>query len=252
MRLRDRIAIVSGGAQGIGAAICRRFAEEGAIVVLGDMNRGAGESTACSIAAAGGRCTFHPLDVSAESAWQVLFEHVQRTHGRLDVLVNNAGVDVPNDIEAMSLEEWRRTLGVNLDGTMLGMKAAIALMKLTGGGSIVNVSSIAAMVGSGNTTAYSASKSGILGLTRTAALHCAAQRYGIRINMVHPGPVRTPMVEKYASENPAFLEYMQTAIPLGAMGEPLDIANGVLYLACEESKWVTGTSLIIDGGFTAV
>jgi 3(or 17)beta-hydroxysteroid dehydrogenase len=252
MRLHNKVAIVSGGAQGIGAAICRRFAEEGAIVVLGDMNRAAGEATAQAIVAAGGRCTFHALDVSAEIAWQAVFEHVQRTHGRLDVLVNNAGVDVPNDIERMSIEEWRRTMGVNLDGTMLGMKGAIALMKQSGGGSIVNVSSIAAMVGSGNTTAYSASKSGIIGLTRTAALHCASQRYGIRVNMVHPGPVRTPMVEKYAQENPAFLEYMQTAIPLGVMGEPLDIANGVLYLACDESKWVTGISLIIDGGFTSV
>lgn len=104
---------------------------------------------------------------------------------------------------------------------------------------------------SGNTTAYGASKSAILGLTRTVALHCAAQRYGIRANMVHPGPVRTSMVMKYAQENPAFLEYMQASIPLGTMGEPLDIANGVLYLASDEAKWVTGSSLIIDGGFTA-
>jgi len=131
------------------------------------------------------------------------------------------------------------------------MKGAIGLMKARRHGSIVNIASIASFVGTPGTTAYSASKSAILGLSRTAALHCAAQRYGIRVNMVHPGPILTPMVMKYAQENPEFLDYMQKAIPLGTMGEPLDIANGALYFASDESKWVTSSSLVIDGCFTA-
>lgn len=251
MRLPDKIAIVTGGGQGIGAAICQRFAAEGATVVLAELNAAAGREAAAAIATSGGRCRFESLDVCSESSWQRLFDTVQREFGHLDVLVNNAGVDIPNDIERMSIEEWRRTLAVNLDGTMLGCRGAIALMKAKRQGSIVNIASVASLVGSPGTAAYGASKSAILGLTRAVALHCAAERYGIRVNMVHPGPVRTPMVEKYAQENPEFLDYMQKNIPLGTLGEPLDIANGALFFACDESRWVTGSSLVIDGGFTA-
>jgi len=251
VRLQDRIAVVSGGGQGIGAAICQRFAEEGATIILGDVNPANGSAVAKTIVDGGGRCVFQPLEVQSEHAWDALYELVRRDFGRLDILVNNAGVDIPNDIEQMSIEEWRRTLSVNLDGTMLGMKGAIGVMKTRRYGSIVNVASVASLVGTPGTTAYSASKSAILGLSRTAALHCAAQGYGIRVNMVHPGPIRTPMVLKYAQENPQFLDYMQKSIPLGTMGEPVDVANGALYFASDESKWVTGSSLVIDGGFTA-
>jgi 3(or 17)beta-hydroxysteroid dehydrogenase len=252
MRLQDRIALVTGGGQGIGAAICKRFAEEGATVIVADMNSDSGSATAREITAIGGKGRFQLLDVSAESAWDAAFAMLRRDFGRLDILVNNAAVDIANNIESMSLDEWRKTLAVNLDGVMFGMKRAIALMKENGRGSIVNISSIASMVGSPSTTAYSASKAAVVGLSRTAALHCAAQRNGIRINSVHPGPIRTPMVMKYATENPQFLAGMQAAIPLGTMGDPVDIANGALYLACDESKWVTGISLVIDGGYTAM
>ena len=251
MRLNNKIALVTGGGQGIGAAICKRFAEEGARVVLADNNAETGRAAAKQISDGGGDCRFEELDVGSERAWEAVFERLRREFGRLDVLVNNAAVDISNTIEAMRIEEWRKTFAINVDGVMFGMKHAVALMKTHGGGSIVNISSIASMVSAPTNTAYSTSKAAVVGLSRTVALHCAAAKYAIRVNCIHPGPIRTPMVMKYATENPQFLEMMQASIPVGSMGDPIDIANGALYLACEESKWVTGSSLVIDGGFTA-
>jgi 3(or 17)beta-hydroxysteroid dehydrogenase len=251
MRLGDKVALVTGGSQGIGAASCQKFAAEGATVIAADTKEDAGTAMADAIVQAGGECVFQRLDVRSERDWDAAMELAKKSYGRLDVLVNNAGVDIANDIEHVTIEEWRTTFGVNVDALMFGIKRAIAIMKERRQGSIVNVASIASFVGTATNAAYCTSKSAVLGLTRSVALHCAASRYGIRVNMIHPGPIRTPMVTKYATENPKFLAYMEAAIPLGRMGDPMDIANGVLYLASDESRWVTGSSLVIDGGFTA-
>jgi NAD(P)-dependent dehydrogenase (short-subunit alcohol dehydrogenase family) len=251
MRLAGKVALVTGAAQGIGAAICQSFAAEGAQVIATDEKDDAGAAMAQAVARSGGSCVFQHLDVRSERDWDAAFTLAKDRYGQLDVLVNNAAVDIANDIEHMTIDEWRLTLSVNLEGVMLGIKRAIALMKERRQGSIINIASVAALVSSPSTAAYSSSKSAVLGLTRSVALHCAAARYGIRVNMIHPGPIRTPMVMKYATGSPQLLAQMQAAIPMGSLGEPADIAAGAVYLASDDAKWVTGSSLVIDGGYTA-
>ncbi len=251
MRLTGKVALVTGCAQGIGAAICRRFVEEGAAVIAADSNEELGTALADELTSTGAVCTFHRLDVRSERDWTTAMGLTMQRHGRLDVLVNNAGIDIPGDIEQATLDDWRTTFGVNVESLLLGTRLAVSSMKDARQGSIVNIASIASLVGTPGGAAYCASKGAVLALTRSVALHCAARGYGIRVNAIHPGPVRTPMVMKYASENPQFLAGMQAAIPLGTLGDPMDIANGALYFASDESKWVTGSSLVIDGGYTA-
>ena len=254
MRLQQRVALVTGAGNGIGEATARRFAREGAVVIVTDIDAEAARRVADDIKAVGGQAEAHVQDVSDEAAWQGLLASIVNNHGRLDVLVNNAGIAAPANIEDETLEGWRRTQAVNMEGVFLGCKAAIPAMK-TLGGSIINISSIEGIVGDPNTPAYNASKGGVRIFSKSVALHCAEQGYPIRVNSLHPGFILTPMVEKGLEMMPAdvseaMLERVLGEIPLGAMGEPEDIANGCLFLASEESKYMTGSELIIDGGYT--
>jgi NAD(P)-dependent dehydrogenase (short-subunit alcohol dehydrogenase family) len=251
-RLAGKVALVTGAGSGIGEATAKRFAEEGAHVYVTDLDSDAARRVASEI---GAHATGRTQDVTDEADWDLLMDQITSTHGKLDVIVNNAGIVVTGTAEDTSLDDWRNIQAVNLDAVFMGTRAAIKAMKETGGGSIINISSIEGIVGEPKAAAYNASKGGVRIFTKSAALHCAAEGYGIRVNSVHPGFILTPMVEKGMStlseeDAAAMLERVTTAIPLGAMGEPADIANGCLFLASDESRYMTGSELVIDGGFT--
>jgi 3(or 17)beta-hydroxysteroid dehydrogenase len=255
--LSQRVALVTGGASGIGAETCRALAEAGARVVIGDIQRDAGEALAREL---GGGGFFIKLDVASESEWQSVCDEIIARCGRLDVLVNNAGIGGgKGNIEDTTLEAWNRTQAVNVEGVFLGCKYSIAAMKRTGPGkprsfgSIVNISSIAGITGSAGPAAYIASKGAVRLLTKSVALHCAEQGYEIRCNSVHPGGIDTPILEPLyrhfgKEKTQAWLGGMH---PLGRMGRPRDIAEAVLYLSSDRSAFVTGAELVVDGGVTS-
>jgi 3(or 17)beta-hydroxysteroid dehydrogenase len=250
-RVEGKVAIVTGGASGLGAADARMLAREGARVVLTDVNEAAGSALAKQLDA-----LFVRQDVAEESSWPALIERVQQRYGRLDVLVNNAGIAVVADIEQTTTEVWRRTLAVHLDGTFFGCRAAIPAMKANGGGSIINMSSTAALVGVPPFLAYSAAKGGIRSMTKAIAIHCRTRKNGIRCNSVHPGSISTPMVHAALAETRgirlADAEDPEAARLALGIGEPDDVAYLIVYLASDESKHVTGAELVIDHGDTAV
>jgi NAD(P)-dependent dehydrogenase (short-subunit alcohol dehydrogenase family) len=253
-RLENKIALVTGAANGIGEAVCKRFAEEGALVIVTDIDGEGARRVAAAITASGGRAEAATQDVTDEDAWASIVADLHSRHGRLDVLVNNAGIAIPATVEDATLADWRKTQAVNGEGVFLGTRAAITAMKEFGG-SIINISSIEGLIGEANTAAYNYSKGGVRIFTKSAALHCAAQKYRIRVNSVHPGFILTAMVQDGLASLPketseAMLARLSQDIPLGAMGEPLDIANGCLYLASDEARYITGSELVIDGGYT--
>jgi 3(or 17)beta-hydroxysteroid dehydrogenase len=254
-RLQDRVALVTGGGAGIGEATARRFAEEGALVIVTDINEQAAADVASAITASGGRAESRLQDVTDEQLWATLVPDIVSTCGSLDILVNNAGIALLGNTEDTTLDDWRKTQAINGESVFMGTRAAVAAMQERGG-SIINISSIEGMVGEPNAAAYNYSKGGVRIFTKSAALHCAAQGYPVRINSVHPGFILTAMVEEGIGALPedqarAMYERILGGIPLGAMGEPLDIANGCLFLACDDSKYMTGAELVIDGGYTA-
>jgi NAD(P)-dependent dehydrogenase (short-subunit alcohol dehydrogenase family) len=231
MRLEGKVAIVTGASSGIGAAIAALFEEEGATVVGAD------------IAANGG--PVRQLDVGDLDGWHALVADVRAEHGTVDVLVNNAGiVKAYEGIVDVDLEDWRAVLRVNLDGVFYGMRAVIPAMQANGGGAIVNFSSIWGIAGAAGVAAYQASKGAVRTLTKNAALTYAGD--GIRANSIHPGLVMTPLI---AAQDPAITQVVVDATPLGRGAEPRELAYGALYLACDESSFVTGTELVIDGGY---
>jgi NAD(P)-dependent dehydrogenase (short-subunit alcohol dehydrogenase family) len=255
MRMQGKVVLVTGAGSGIGEACAARLAEEGARVVVADIDATAAARVATAITAAGGQAEAAQQDVTDEARWRELLDDILRRHGALDVLVNNAGIALTGTAEDTTLADWRRTQDVNLDAVFLGTREAIRVMKGRGG-SIVNISSIEGIVGEPIAAAYNASKGGVRIFTKSAALHCAAQGYRIRVNSVHPGFIQTPMVDKgFAQLPPAEGEAARARIvgeiPLGEFGNSRDIANGVLFLACEESRYMTGAELVIDGGYTA-
>ena len=255
MRMANKVALITGAGSGLGEAMARRLAQEGALVVASDIGFAAVQGVVASIVASGGHAEAEHQDVTDEARWTALVDAVLARHGRLDVLVNNAGIALTGSAEDTTLADWQRTQRVNLDAVFLGTREAIRAMK-TRGGSIVNISSIEGIVGEPLTAAYNASKGGVRIFTKSAALHCAAEGYGIRVNSVHPGFILTPMVENALAGMPAeqaaaFHARIIDSIPVRAMGEPRDIANGVLFLASDESRYMTGTELVIDGGYTA-
>jgi 3(or 17)beta-hydroxysteroid dehydrogenase len=253
-RVKGKVGLVTGGAMGIGAACARLLAREGAAVAITDVNIALGSKLAEEINCAGGAALFVAHDVAEESAWRRAIGATLERFGRLDIVVNNAGLGIGGDVEHTTLEEWRRLMRVNLDGVFLGTKYGVQTLRQYGGGSIVNLSSIEGLVGDPNLAAYNSSKGGVRLLTKSAALYCAKAGYRIRVNSVHPGYIWTPMVEHYlqASGDVADGRRAIDALhPVGHMGEPGDIAYGVLYLASDESKFVTGAELVIDGGYTA-
>ena len=251
-RLGGKIALVTGSGAGIGEATAKRFAEEGARVVVTDIKRENAETVAREINAAGGQAIAMYQDVSEESSWDALMNEIVDTWGQLDILVNNAGIVIQGTVEDATLEDWRKTQAVNLEGVFMGCRAAIRVMKEKGG-SIINISSIEGLIGEPRTAAYNASKGGVRIFTKSAALHCASQGYGIRINSVHPGYIMTQLVADAIDAMPDgqdVLARVLTEIPLAQPGEPVDIANGCLFLASDESRYMTGSELVIDGGYT--
>jgi NAD(P)-dependent dehydrogenase (short-subunit alcohol dehydrogenase family) len=254
--MKDKVAVVTGAAMGIGAATARMLAREGASVVATDIKDAEGEAVALAIAEAGGGAIYLSHDVAEESAWEGVVAATLERFGRLDVLVNNAGVGWGGPPEEETLERWRALMRINLDGVFLGTKHAILAMKQNDprGGSIVNISSIEGLVGDPNLGAYNASKGGVRLYTKSVALYCAREGLNIRVNSLHPGYIWTPMVETYLAEQGDVAEgrrALDAMHPVGHVGEPEDIAFGVVYLASDESKFVTGTELVIDGGYTA-
>jgi NAD(P)-dependent dehydrogenase (short-subunit alcohol dehydrogenase family) len=233
----------------MGAVEGELFAKEGAAVLLGDVLEAEGAAVADRIRAAGGQATFVHLDVTREADWAHAVATAERAHGRLHILVNNAGIGGGNPIETTTLEEWERTMAVNATGVFLGTRAAIPALRRAGGGSIVNISSQLGLVGTDNSSPqYQASKGAVRLLTKATAIQYARDR--IRANSVHPGPIVTAMTERRRAD-PEQHRLMLSRIPLGRYGTPEEVALGVLYLASDESAFVTGSELVIDGGWTA-
>jgi 3(or 17)beta-hydroxysteroid dehydrogenase len=255
MRLQDKVALVTGGGSGLGEAISMRFAEEGATVVVTDINGESAQKVVSHIIDQGGKAIVMQQDVCDEARWKEVVKLVVSDFGKLDILVNNAGIALTNTVEEETIEGWRKTQAVNGESVFIGTRTAIEVMKEQGG-SIINISSIEGIVGEPMAPAYNYSKGGVRIFTKSAALHCASQGYPIRINSLHPGFIATPMVEQAALQmDPQVAENWQlrimSGIPMNHMGEPVDIANGCLFLASSESKYMTGSELVIDGGFTA-
>ena len=255
-RLEGKVAMITGGASGIGAASARLFAEHGAGVALADLNDNLGRQVADEVAAGGGVALYHHLDTSSEDEWREAMRAVMERFGRLDVMLNAAGVSgrapdgaMSRQIADLEVENWNHVMAVNATGVFLGTKHAIEPMLAAGGGSIINISSIYGIVGSVNNAAYHASKGAVRIFTKGAAAQYATQ--GIRVNSVHPGFVDTPMTQA-VHDDPERAAPRIAQTPAGYFGKPIDIAFGCLFLASDESAWMTGAELVIDGGMTAV
>ena len=248
MRLEGKVALISGGARGQGAVEAKLFASEGASVVIGDILDDAGRQIEAEIAESGGSATYVHLDVTSESQWNDAVSAAVERYGKLDILVNNAGILIRAGVEDTTEEDWDRIMGINGKGVFLGTKAAIPAMREAGGGSIINISSIAGMQGSPGASAYSATKGAVRILTKSTAVQYAKE--GIRCNSVHPGLIYTDMT-KDTLDTPEGEREWRARVPMGYIGVAEDVAKGVLFLASDESSYMTGSELVIDGGITA-
>ena len=248
MRLAGKVALITGGAHGMGAAEVKLFAQEGAKVVIADVREEEGRQLEAEVTEAGGNALFVALDVSQEEQWQSAVAQVVSQFGKLDILVNNAGISGSGERDHTSTEAWDRLLNINAKGVFLGMKYAVPETREAGGGSIVNISSISGFVGQESVhPGYNASKGAVRLVTEAAAVQHAKE--GIRVNSVHPG-MMPPMLTSFQRGDSA-REALMDAIPMGREGEPIEVANAVLFLASDEASYITGTELIVDGGFTA-
>ncbi len=248
-RLEGKVALISGGARGQGAVEARMFAEEGASVVIGDILDEQGRQTEAELQELGYNVTYVHLDVTSESDWEAAVQTAVSTYGKLDVLLNNAGILIRKNIEETTEEDWDRIFAVNAKGVFLGTKAAIPAMREAGGGSIINISSTAGLVGSPNGSAsYTATKGAVRLFTKSTAIQHA--REGIRCNSIHPGPIETDMIADTLND-PANMELRMQRLPLQRVGKPSEIAYPAIYLASDESSFVTGSEVVVDGGTTA-
>ncbi len=264
-RLQDKIAIVTGGASGIGRGCSVALAAEGARVIVADVDQKGASETCGSIVAEGGRAFARPLDVAREESWTSLVSSVDAEFGALHILVNNAGICISRSLLSMTFESWRRQMSINLDGVFLGTKAALPLMTKSGGGSVINISSVAGLKGIPGMSGYCATKGGVRLFTKAVALECAGLKNKVRVNSVHPGAIETPIWLKLSNDgtmpstdprvNSDAMEEIRAAgaaaTPIGHAGIPADIAAGVVFLASDDARFITGTELIIDGGVMA-
>jgi 3(or 17)beta-hydroxysteroid dehydrogenase len=250
-RLTGKAAFITGGASGLGRAMAIAFAGEGANVAIADIDQQCGREVAKTI---GDRAIFLPHDVTSEEQWLANLSEAALAFGHLDTLVNNAGIGTRGSVEQTTLAEWRRIHAVNLEGPFLGCKHGIALIAKAGGGAIINISSVAGLIGARDSAAYCASKGGVRLLTKSVALHCAHRKNGVRCNSIHPVYTDTPMVGQMlaASRSPEkMLEGMKAMVPLGRLGTPEELAAMAVYLVSDEARFVTGAEFVFDGGYTA-
>ena len=248
MRLAGKVALVTGAAAGIGEAIARRFAAEGATVYLGDVADAAGTAVAAEIGSA-----FLHLDVAAEDSWHAATAQIGAERGRLDILVNNAGIVSNLPIDMMTLDAWSRVLAVDLTGPMIGSRDAIAMMRCNPqpGGAIINIASSVAFLGLPNDAVYTAAKAGLLGLTRSAAARCAEQGWNIRVNSLHPGTTDTAILRGHIAHDPSLLDKFNAMSPMGRMAKPEEVAALAVFLASDEASYCTGGAYTVDGGLTS-
>lgn len=245
-RLAGKVALISGGASGIGAAHVRVFAREGACVVSADLQEEKGRAVVAEVAGAGGAALFLPLDVTSETGWQAVVAATLSRFGKLTTLVNNAGIYRPQGVEDETLDGWHRLTEINQTGVWLGMKSVLPAMRSAGGGAIVNISSLYGIIGSPGAVAYHSTKGAVRLMTKAAALEYVKQ--GIRVNSIHPGMIDTPIL---GDLTPASDNQIRAATPMGRMGRPEEIAYGSLYLCSDEASFTTGAELVIDGGWLA-
>lgn len=254
-RVANRIALVTGAAQGLGAASAALLAENGAKVLLTDINEEGASAQADKInAAVAGSALAIRHDVTSEAHWLEALEIASERFGGLHILINNAGIGSIANVEEESLDTWRRVHAVDLDSVFLGCKYAIPLMAASGGGSIINVSSVSGIIAGHNLAAYNSAKAAVRHLSKSVALHCARAGNGVRCNSLHPAFIDTPILDGLAggADRDIALRKLEKQIPLGRIGNPVDVANAVLYLASEESSFMTGAELVLDGGISAM
>ena len=256
MDVNGKAALVTGGSSGIGRETALTLARAGARVAVADIDADKGAETVAALEGIGTEALFISLDVTDEASWRQAVEAAVGRFGRLDVLVNAAGIELVRMIHETSLDDFRRVMSVNLDGVFLGTKYGIAAMSKTGGGSIINISSIAGIRGYGRQTAYCASKGGVRLLTKAAAVEAAQNGLNVRVNSVHPGVIDTAMTrgmfgDRGDDAHQQRWEKLADLAPIGRVGEPSDIANMILYLASDASSFVTGAEMVVDGGITA-
>ena len=249
MRLENKVALISGAARGMGAVEAKLFAQEGAKVVIADVLEDEGKQTEAEINETGGQCLFVKLDVTSEENWRQAVTATVTRFGKLDILVNNAGIFPLGNVEDTTGEVWDRVLAINAKGVFLGTKCAIPEMRRAGGGSIINISSVAGLIGSARAAAYGASKGAVRIFTKSTAVQYAKE--GIRANSVHPGIIDTPMTVPTILTDDSSRQAQMDRTPLGRLGQAEDVAYGVLFLASDESSFMTGSELVIDGGLTA-
>lgn len=254
-RVENKVALITGGALGLGACAAELLAQEGAKIVVTDVRDEDGEAVVAKIKAAGGDAIFYHHDVADEAEWIKVIEATVKHFGKLDVLVNNAGIGPTGTAEDTSFADYKKLMSINMDGVFLGVKYGITAMKKSKSkGSIINLSSIEGLIGDPDLAAYNASKGGVRLLTKSAALFCAKSGTGIRVNSIHPGYILTPMVEGICGESADGKAKMAALValhPIGHIGAPEDIGWGIVYLASDEAKFITGAELVIDGGYTA-
>jgi 3(or 17)beta-hydroxysteroid dehydrogenase len=250
-RVEGKVALVTGGASGLGRATAIMLAKEGAKVAVTDINEAGGKAVVAEI---GDAAVFFRHDVTNESEWQLVLAATVKAFGKLNVLVNSAGIGMSKTVEELTFEEWRRVHSVDLDSVFLGCKYAVPIIAKSGGGSIVNISSIAGIIAGHNMAAYNSAKAGVRLLSKSVALHCGRKGYNIRCNSVHPTFIDTPILDRYKERFGAeeAIAKLARQVPIGHIGEPNDVAYGILYLASDESKFMTGAELILDGGISAM